>query len=141
MQLNSYLTFNGNCEAAFRFYEQTLGGKLTMLLAHKDAPTAEHVPAEWHDKIMHARLELGTQRLMGSDQPPQHSAALQGFSVQLELTDADEAERIFHALAINGEVTMPFGPTFWAHRFGMLKDQFGVPWMINCEHAASHINR
>ena len=136
MQLNPYLTFNGNCEAAFKFYEQTLGGKITMMLTHKNAPSAEHVPADWHDKIMHARLELGDRVLMGSDHPPAHFTEMKGFSAQLEIADEDEVARIFQALSVNGKVTMPFGPTFWAHRFGMLTDQFGVPWMINCGRGA-----
>ena len=72
MQINPYLNFNGNCEAAFKFYEKCLGGKIVMLLTHGAAPTADHVPSEWHNKIMHARLELGDRVLMGSDSPPEH---------------------------------------------------------------------
>lgn len=136
MQINPYLTFNGDCEAAFRFYERVLGGKLTMMLTHRDAPSAEHVAADWHDKIMHARLELGDRVLMGSDHPPEHFHTMSGFCVQLEIADAAQAERIFQELSINGKVTMPFAPTFWAYRFGMLTDQFGTPWMINCEQSA-----
>jgi PhnB protein len=136
MQMNPYLTFNGQCEAAFKFYERCLGGKITMLLNHRDAPSAEHVPPEWHDKIMHARLELGDRVLMGSDNPPEYFAETKGFYVQLGIDDPAEAERVFHALAKNGRVTMPFAPTFWAFRFGMLVDQFGIPWMVNCEQGA-----
>jgi PhnB protein len=73
MQLNTYLMFNGNCEAAFKFYERCLVGKIAAMLPHSSAPSAEHVPAEWHDKIMHARLEIGDDVLMGSDSPPQIS--------------------------------------------------------------------
>lgn len=133
MQMNPYLNFNGNCEEAFKFYHQHLGGRIVMMLNHRDAPTAEHVPSEWHDKIMHARLELDDRILMGSDSPPGCFEETKGFCVQLGIDEPAEAERIFHALAANGKVTMPFEQTFWAFRFGMLTDQFGIPWMVNCE--------
>lgn len=136
MQINPYLNFNGNCEAAFKFYEQCLGGQIVMMLNHGDAPSAEHVPAEWHNKIMHARLDLGDRVLMGSDSPPEHFEGTKGFYVQLGIDDPADAERVFHTLAENGKVTMPFEQTFWAFRFGMLVDQFGIPWMVNCEKAA-----
>jgi PhnB protein len=142
MNINPYLMFNGNCEAAFKFYEQCLGGKIVMMLTHKDAPSAEQVSPEWHDKIMHVCLEVGDafgvnhHLLMGSDCPPGYFEAPQGFCVQIGTDQPAEAERIFHALAENGTVKMPIDQTFWAFRFGMLVDQFGIPWMINCEKAA-----
>ncbi|MBD3885778.1 VOC family protein [Phormidium tenue FACHB-886] len=136
MQVNTYLMFNGNCEAAFKFYEQCLGGKIINLLTHENAPSAEQVPAEWHDKIMHVCLDLSGRLLMGSDCPPGYFEAPQGFYVQLSIDESAEAERIFQALAENGKVKMPFEQTFWAFRFGMLVDQFGTPWMVNCEQAA-----
>lgn len=135
MQVNTYLNFNGNCEAAFKFYEQCLGGKIVGIMTHKEAPSAEHIPAEWQDKIMHACLNLNDRLLMGSDSPPGYFEPPQGFFVQLSIENPAEAERIFYALAENGKVKMPFEQTFWAHRFGMLVDQFGIPWMINCEKA------
>ncbi len=140
MQLNPYLFFNGNCEAAFKFYEQCFGGKIVEMLTNADAPTEEQKPSElsadWLDKIMHACMEFGAYRLMGSDCPPKFFEETKGFSVQIAIDDPTEAERIFHALAENGTVKMPFGQTFWAFRFGMLVDQFGIPWMVNCEKAA-----
>jgi PhnB protein len=136
MQVNTYLNFNGNCEAAFKFYEQCLGGKIVNLLTHGNAPSAEHVPADWHDKVMHVCLDLGDRLLMGSDSPPGYFEAPQGFYVQLSIDEPDKAEHIFHTLAANGKVKMPFEPTFWAFRFGMVVDRFGTPWMINCEKAA-----
>jgi PhnB protein len=136
MKINSYLFFNGNCEAAFRFYEQCLRGKIAMMLTHGAAPSAENVPVEWREKIMHARLEVGDKALMGSDSPPQHFQEIKGFCVELDLDDPTEAERVFNELSTNGKVTMPFAQTFWAYRFGMLVDQFGIPWMVNCEKAA-----
>ncbi len=135
MQLNPYLLFNGQCEPAFKFYEKVLGGKPEALLPHEGTPAAEHVPPEWRKKILHARLSLGDQVLMGSDAPPDRYEPMKGFSVTINVNDPHEAERIFHALAENGTVRMPIEKTFWAERFGMLVDQFGTPWMINCEQA------
>jgi PhnB protein len=136
MQLNPYLTFNGQCEAAFRFYERCLGGKIVAMMPHEGTPAAEHVPAEWRNKILHARLIVGDQAVMGSDAPPGRYEEPKGFSVSVQIKVPAEAERIFHALAENGKVQMPIQQTFWAARFGMLKDQFGIPWMINCEQAS-----
>lgn len=133
MKLNPYLMFKGNCEAAFKFYEHCFGGKIVMMMTHKEAPSAEHVPVEWHDKIMHVCLDLGDRLLMGSDNPPGYFEPPQGFYMQISIDEPVEAERIFHALAENGIVRMPFEQTFWAFRFGMLVDQFGTPWMVNCE--------
>jgi PhnB protein len=142
MKINSYLMFNGNCEAAFKFYEQCLGGKITMMMSHKEAPSSDNVSPEWHDKIMHACLDLGgsfgvaqgaNRLLMGSDCPPGYFELPQGFYVQVSVTEPAEAERIFQALAENGIVRMAMAPTFWSVRFGMLIDQFGTPWMVNCE--------
>jgi PhnB protein len=136
MQLNSYLTFNGQCEAAFKFYEQSLGGKIQCMMPHEGTPIAADVPAEWRKKILHARLLIGDDVLMGSDAPPERYEPPKGFSVTLQIKDPAQAERVFHALAENGTVKMPIQQTFWAVRFGMLVDRFGTPWMINCEQAA-----
>lgn len=136
MQLNPYLLFNGNCEEAFKFYEKVLGGKIEAMMTHAGTPAEAHTPSEWRDKIIHARMTVGDRVLMGSDAPPQHYEKPAGFSVCLSPKAPAEAERIFNALAENGTVKMPFGQTFWAFRFGMLVDRFGIPWMINCEKAA-----
>jgi len=133
MQLNPYLFFNGQCEAAFRFYERSLGAKIIAMMPHAGTPAEGQVPPEWRDKIIHARLVLGDQVLMGSDAPPDHFEKPQGFSVTLGIDDPADAERIFNALAENGTIRMPIQQTFWALRFGMLVDRFGIPWMINCE--------
>ena len=136
MQLNPYLTFNGQCEAAFKFYEKCLGGKIEAMLTHTGTPMENHVPSEWRNKILHARLTVGDQALMGSDAPPDRYEEMKGFSVTLGIDDPGDAERVFHALSENGTVRMPIQKTFWAARFGMLVDQFGTPWMINCEQPA-----
>lgn len=133
MQLNPYLFFNGQCEAAFKFYERVLGGKIEGMMTHAGTPAEEQVPAEWRDKILHARMTIGDSVLMASDAPPDRSEKPSGFSVSLQYKDPADAERIFHALAENGTVRMPFAQTFWSPGFGMLVDQFDIPWMVNCE--------
>jgi PhnB protein len=136
MQLNPYLTFNGRCEEAFRFYEWCLGGKIVTMMAYAGTPTEGHVPPEWRNKILHARLVVGDEVLMGCDTPPEHYEQPKGFAVLLEMKEPADAERIFQALSDNGKVQMPLQQTFWAARFAMLVDQFSVPWMINCGGAA-----
>ena len=132
MKLNPYLMFNGNCEEAFRFYERAPGGKIVAMHVHEGSPGAEHVPAEWGKKIMHARMTIGDEVLMASDAPPGHFKSPQGFSVSLQVEDPADAERKFKALAEGGSVTMPFAKTFFSKGFGMCTDQFGIPWMVNC---------
>jgi PhnB protein len=132
MQSNPYLTFNGNCKAAFEFYAKLLGGKIEAMMPHRGTPAEAHVPAKWRDKIIHAKLTIGDNVLMASDSPPDYQEPMKGFSVALHFDDIAEAERIFDALAKKGAVQMPFEKTFWAERFGMVVDRFGTPWMINC---------
>jgi PhnB protein len=135
MLLNPYLTFRGDCEAAFTLYAQVLGGKIEAMMRHQGSPMEGHVAPEWRSKIMHARLVVGGQVLMGSDAPPDRQEDSKGFSVSITVDQPAEAERIFHALAEKGTVRMPIQKTFWAERFGMLVDRFGIPWMVNCEGA------
>jgi PhnB protein len=132
MQLIPYLNFNGQCAEAFRFYEQCLGGKIVMLQTHGQSPIAGEVPPDWHDRIMHARLEVGDTVLMASDSPPEYYERPQGLYVAIQVTDPAEADRIFQALADRGTVKLPIQQTFWAVRFGMVVDRFGTPWMVNC---------
>jgi len=136
MQLNAYLTFNGQCEAAFKFYEKCLGGKIEAMLTHEGTPAEQQVPPEWRKKVLHARLTVGDQVLMASDAPPDRYEKPQGFSVSLNIDNVGEAERIFRALSENGNVHMTMQQTFWAERFGMCLDRFGIPWMVNCEQSA-----
>lgn len=131
MQISPYLMFNGQCEAAFKFYERALGGNIEAMLPHTGTPAEQHVPPEWRSKIMHARLAVNGAVLMGADDSSYQQP--QGFSVSLQVKKPEDAERIFAALSENGKVSMPLQQTFWSPRFGMLVDQFGVPWMINCE--------
>ena len=136
MQLHPYLSFDGQCEAAFRFYEECLGGKIVFMMSYGDSPMGEETPPEWRGKIMHATFTLGEHVLAGADAAPGTYRKPQGFSVALGIGEAADADRIFAALAAKGSVQMPLQETFWALRFGVLTDQFGTPWVINCEKPA-----
>ena len=136
MKLNTYLNFNGRCAEAFKFYEKTFGGRIGMIMTHGESPAKDFVPADWHDKIMHVRLDVGDQILMGSDAPPAHYQKPQGMVVSVTVPAPSEAERIFNTLAEGGKITMPFQKTFWSAGFGMAVDRFGIPWMVNSDQAA-----
>lgn len=133
MDLTTYLAFNGQCEAAFTFYERALGGKILMMMHYADAPDCMPSSNDGADRIMHARLQVGDRLLMGGDAPSAHFTKPQGFCVQIGTDDPGEAERLFRALSDGGTITMPIAETFWARKFGMLTDRFGTPWMVNCE--------
>jgi PhnB protein len=133
MDLNIYLHFSGNCEEAFKFYEKALGGKILAAMTYDTAPPEMPVSPGWGKKIMHARMTVGNNLLMGSDAPPDRYSKPTGFSINIGVKTAEEAERAFKALADGGQVCMPIAETFWAIRFGMLVDKFGVPWMVNAE--------
>ena len=132
VKLGWNLNFNGQCQAAFKFYEKTPGGKIDIMMTWGDSPMAKDVLAEWAKKITHASMTVGNQELTGGDAPSADYQNPQGFSIILNTTDRAEAERIFEAFAEGGVVKMPLQETFWAARWGMLTDRFGIPWMINC---------
>jgi len=136
MGLNAYLSFNGQCDAAFKLYEKCLGGKITFQTTYGEAPGHEQMPPEWRNRVMHVTLKVGDDTLQGADAPPNQYSKPQGFCVALHLKDAAEADRIFKTLGENGTVQMPLQETSWAKRFGMLIDPFGTPWILNCENAA-----
>jgi PhnB protein len=133
MQLNPYLNFSGQCEEAFKLYESVLGGQILATMTYGETPMKDHTPPEFHGKIAHMRMTVGGTLLMGSDSPPDRFEPMRGITVALGIDEPAEAERVFHALADGGTVTMPIQETFWARRFGMLTDRFGTPWMVNCE--------
>ena len=133
MQMNPYLSFKGQCEAAFRFYAERLGGQLGPIFRYAGTPLSDHVPADWQDKVMHASLTLGGQVLMGGDIAPDRYEEPRGFSLSLHMKGIADAERIFQDLAEDGRIVVPLEKTFWAARFGMLVDRFGIPWLINCD--------
>jgi PhnB protein len=133
MKLNTYLTFDGNCEAALNFYEKALGAKRLMLMRYSEAPASEGCSKEMASKIMHGRIAIGDNVIMASDAPKGRFTPQGGFSINIGVDSPKEAEHLFAALSENAKICMPIGETFWAERFGMLVDQFGVPWMVNCE--------
>ena len=132
MQINPYLFYNSNCEAALKFYEKVLGAKIEMMLRNEEAPESMPTPPDRKKMIMHARISINGEILMASDAPPDHFHKPQGFAVSLTVNDPAEAERKFKALSEGGSTNMPFGKTFFSKGFGMCTDQFGIPWMVNC---------
>jgi PhnB protein len=137
MQINAYLNYDGQCREAFQLYERVLGGQITMVHTFGESPMGDQTPPDYKDRVMHVRLELGDQVLMGSDAPPPHFDKPQGFSISIGVDDVAEAERIFNQLSEGGQVTMSLQKTFWAERFAMFVDRYGTPWMVNCESASS----
>ncbi len=134
MKFTPYLNFNGQCEEAFQFYERVFAGKITFKMTYGESPMpAEQTPPGWGTKMMHMTLTVGDQILQGADAPGDHFQKPQGFSIALSVPDAAQAEQIFAALAEGGKIGMAIQQTFWAKRFGMVTDRFGIPWMINCE--------
>jgi len=134
MTLNPHvsLAFNGQCEEAFRFYERCLGGRIVSIFTWGKSPMAGDAPPGWAGKVMFASMTLDGTLISGSDVPPAHYEPPRGFELMIEPDDPVDAERLFHALAENGTTTMPIQQTFWAERFGMCVDRFGIPWMVNC---------
>jgi PhnB protein len=137
MKINPYLHFDGTCKTAFDYYVKHLGAKPLMSMTYAQAPASAANPPGCEvpsgDRIMHARIQIGESVLMGSDTPEGQYRKPCGFFVSLEVENVDEAERFYAALSKDGEVQMPLGETFWADRFAMLEDQFGIPWTISLE--------
>ena len=127
MRLDIYVNYRGNCEQAFRFYEQHLDGRITAIARHRDQPNP-HLPADWQEKVLHARIEIGATVLMGADIPqvePMRSAYL-----TLTLDREEDAERVYALLIDGGEIFMKMEKTPFANRFAMLRDRFGTSWML-----------
>ena len=136
MKLAPYIHFDGQCKEAFEFYETVLGGKIGLLMTYAESPVPTHVPDGAKDRVMHLAFQVDGMAIMASDAPPGMFDGQTGFSISLHPTSAAAAERIYAALAEGGSVRMPLQETFWAERFGMLTDQFGIPWSIDCEKKA-----
>lgn len=130
MQIQPYLFFEGRCQEAIDFYRQALGAEVVMQMAYKDSPVATSQPPEASDKVMHASLRIGEAEMFLSDGMCSGSASFQGFSLSLSPANDAEAASLFAALSDGGSVTMPLGKTFFASSFGMLRDRFGVGWMV-----------
>ena len=137
-KLHTYLNYGGNCEQAFRFYEQHLGGRITMMVTHDQQPNAKDVPPHLRKAILHARLEIGETTLMGADVPPERFQPMRSAYLSLMLNSAEEADRIYALLADGGEIFMPIQETFFTSRFAMLRDRFGTSWMILHERPPAH---
>jgi PhnB protein len=133
MQVQPYLFFDGRCEEAIAFYQKALGAKVEMMMRVKDSPEPPPpgtYPPGSENKIMHSSLRIGETAVMASDGRAQGRPKFEGFSLSLDAKDEAEADRMFAALADGGQVRMPLGKTFFAKRFGMVADRFGVGWMI-----------
>jgi len=136
MQIQPYLFFNGQCEAAITLYREVLGAEVLMLMRHRDSPEPAPpgmLPPGSEDKVMHATLRIGDSTLMASDGRCAGEAVFNGFSLSVSMPDAAAAERAFAALSAGGQVVMPLGKTFWSPCFGMVTDRFGVGWMVTVE--------
>ena len=133
MQVHTYLNFDGRCEAAIKFYEEAIGAKLMFKMTWGESPMAKDMPPETHKFIMRSTLAVGDSHLMCADAPPDQYKKPAGMSVSLNVKSKEEGERIFNALSKNGTVSMPYQETFWSPGFGMCVDQFGIPWMVNCD--------
>ena len=132
MKLNTYLVFDGRCKEAFEFYQRSSAATSRPCSPTPAHPPKAQTPPEWLDKIMHARLTVDGSLLMGSDAPPDRYKTPHAFSVNIGTDDVAEAERIYAASPKAEPSTCRWRPTFWATRFGMFIDKFGIPWMINC---------
>ena len=129
MKIETYIFFTDKCREAMEFYAKVLGGKIDGMMTYGDAPAGPHNPPEMAHKVIHARLTVGDAVLMASDGP--EAEVRKGFAVTLQFDTAAEVDRVFAALSEGGTVTMPVGETFFSHRFGMLTDRYGTPWMLN----------
>ena len=140
MQFTPYLNFDGNCAEAFAFYAKLFGGTIVHQSSFGEMPPGEGmppIPESARSRIMHVHLQIKDQALMGSDAMPGADASCggyqpaQGLWVSIQAADVAEGRRLFDALAQGGQAAMPFAATFWSPGFGMVKDRFGTPWMVN----------
>ena len=130
MLVQPYLSFEGRCEEAVNFYQASLGAEVQMLMRFKDSPDQSMVSPGSADKVMHVSMRIGNSTVMASDGRCTGKTAFDGISLSLTLADDAQAERVFAALADGGQTTMPLAKTFFASKFGMVADKFGVNWMV-----------
>ena len=136
MQIQPYVFFDGSCEQALQFYQRAVGAKVEMLMRYKENPQPSpefRLPPGYDDKVMHSSLRIGDSVVMAADDCMGNAKSSSGFSLSLTAADAAEAKRCFDALADGGQVTMPLSKTFWSAAFGMLRDRFGIHWMVTVE--------
>jgi PhnB protein len=133
--INPYLSFNGNCEEAFNFYQSVFGGEFESFQRFKEAPSEGQPPGEG-EKIIHVSLPIGHgTTLMGNDRPAAMGKVTKGdnFSISIQTESDEETDRLFNGLSAGGQVSLPLQQAFWGARFGMLTDKFGIQWMVNQE--------
>ena len=138
MQVQSYLFFDGRCEEALDFYQAALGAEVTALMRFKDAPPQPDQPSQEScgpaqadpEKIMHASFKIGETQIMASDGMNGGKPDFKGFSLSITAPSENEADRIFAAIGQGGKVQMALDTTFFARRFGVVTDRFGVSWMV-----------
>jgi len=130
MRINTHPSFDGSCEEAFKFYEKVLGGKIEVISTYGASPMAGNMPAGWDKKVIHGRVNIAGTIVMGADAPPGRYTKPEGATLTLSTENSADAERYFKALSEKGSLGMPMAETFFAHRFGMVTDQFGIPWMV-----------
>ena len=133
MYIQAYLSFDGRCDEAIRFYREAIGAEVQMLMRHKENPAPPPpgtLPPGSENKVMHVSLKIGDTIVMASDGLCSGKPNFQGFSLSLALATPEEVDRAFARLSDGGQVRMPLAKTFWSPRFGMLVDRFGVPWMV-----------
>jgi PhnB protein len=130
MRLNTFLNFGGNCEEAFRFYEQHLGGTIAMLMRRSELPHQGETWPGWEESVQYAVMDIGETQLMGSDVPPARFQPMRSVYLSLTVDSAAEAERVWALLSDGGQIFMPMEETFFATRFGQLRDRFGISWMV-----------
>jgi PhnB protein len=133
MHVQSYLFFDGRCDEAIDFYKKTLGAKVDMLMRWKDSPEKSMCTPDNENKVMHSSLTIGETRVMASDGRNTGKPEFKGFALSVNAKDDADADRMFNALADGGSVVMPLDKTFFAPRFGMTMDKFGVCWMVIVE--------
>ncbi|MDO9412144.1 MAG: VOC family protein [Pseudolabrys sp.] len=133
MKISPYLMFDGRTEEAIEFYKKNLGATVSMLMRFKEAPPEANCDPSSYEKIMHAAFEIGGNQIMASDGDCSGKGEFKGISLTINLKDEAEADRLFNALGDGGQVQMPLSPTFFAKKFGMVADKFGVNWMVVAE--------
>jgi len=137
MRLHTYLNYGGNCADAFKFYERHLGGTITMMMKHGEAPDQSQVKPEWKDAVLHARMTIGGTEISAADVPPDRFQPMRSAYLSLSVDSSQEAERVYALLTEGGQIFMPIQETFFAFRFAMLRDKFGTSWMLLHERAAA----
>jgi PhnB protein len=130
MNVQPYLSFEGRAQEAIDFYKSALGAKVDMVMHFKDAPPEMQASPESKDKIMHSAFHIGDTQIMATDGQCSGKASFTGITLTLNAASNAEAEKLFKALSQGGKVNMPMSETFFAHRFGMVADKFGVGWMV-----------